>query len=96
MPTNDLDWIKFMEDYFDCSGVCDNPNYYAYSNVNNGPTDKSCKDAFVDFLTKFCDLGVAITGGIAGWLLLTIITACCLCCAAKKDPDNSGAGYYDI
>lgn len=92
----DFDWMKVMEENFSCSGVCTSPGYYVFTDINRGFPDDTCLNKLIDFTDSYSYYVALVAGGIALYLLITILFACCLCCEAKKDPDNLGTSYYNM
>ena len=58
-----------VEEEYQCSGVCSNPGFYVFSNVNNGKPKTTCKDAIVEKLNE------ATTMVLASNVLVTGVTA---------------------
>lgn len=42
-----VDYLRYIEDEYDCNGICHIPDYYIFSNVNNGKPKRTCKDSIL-------------------------------------------------
>lgn len=79
-----LPLIEWIEDQFDCSGLCIVRSVYLFSDVNNGEPSGSCRKEFNDWVQKNFQI-VGIVGIIFGtYILLTILFSCTLCCCQRK------------
>lgn len=72
--------LKWMEEKFDCSGICYPGTFYLFSDVNNGKPDESCMDSVKDWLEEQLLLYGTITllSGLA--LLFAVVLAYCMTC----------------
>lgn len=53
VKTTILSFIGWMEEKWDCSGLCTVHKYYYYSDVNNGKPWRACKDDMLDYVDKW-------------------------------------------
>lgn len=47
-----VEHLRIVEETYKCAGICDIPNFYVFSNVNNGKPDKTCKAGVLERLTE--------------------------------------------
>jgi hypothetical protein len=47
-----FDLLEWMEEKFDCSGLCTEMDYYLFSDINRGNPDDNCRDAVNDWLQE--------------------------------------------
>lgn len=77
--------LKWVENSFDCSGLCTPRTIYLFSDVDNGEPDGSCRSELNDWAQeKFLAFGiVAVIFGI--YILFVTFFSCCLCGRAGKE-----------
>lgn len=49
-----IDFLKWLEEEKDCSGVCEQEKWYYFSDVNRGPPKKKCREPLKDYLDSKC------------------------------------------
>ena len=81
-----------LEQNFMCSGVCSNPGFFVYSNINNGKPTTTCFDALQSYIVNqdlfMLGLSTAITIVIAvvmGLIVLVVGFLTYRRCKSKKD-----------
>lgn len=79
-----LPMIKWIEEQFDCSGLCIKRKVYLFSDVDNGEPSGSCRKELNDWVQENF-MTVGILGIVFGsYILLTLLFSCTLCCCQKK------------
>ena len=80
--------MEWVENNFDCSGICTEVNYYMFSDINRGLPKVNCE-------TKIYNAGVKYSQGIAifciviaAFLLNCFIFTIILCCQKKPDANT--------
>ena len=82
--SSNVDVMKYLEENYNCAGVCTTSTYYVFSDVNRGmPTDE-CAQKLMDTLLTYSKQIGAVTIVIAIALLLVMVFSCCLCCHPQK------------
>lgn len=81
---NDVNVMKYLEEKFDCAGVCTTSTYYVFSDLNRGQPTDECSQKLMDTLLKYSKQIGAVTIVIAVVLLLIMVFSCCLCCHPNK------------
>ena len=87
-----LSFLGWMEEQWDCSGLCEKENWFYYSDVNRGEPKGPCKDDILDYVDKWYIIGYALI------ILSAIITffgaisslfyTCCGAATEDKQPEN--------
>lgn len=76
--------ITWIEEKFDCSGLCTHQNLLMFSDVNNGKPDTACYSSLNEW-AKQNFLNYGIISIVLGFFQLTvIILASSLCCCTKR------------
>ncbi|KAL4461637.1 hypothetical protein ABPG74_016261 [Tetrahymena malaccensis] len=88
-----LSLVQFLENKFECSGICDPVPYYVFTDINRGPPvyTQGCKQRVQDFFEKYGNIVRVVSFSIGGFFFLQIILAIWLCCIRKSDGQND---YY--
>lgn len=62
MDEKSIRFIEFIEERYECSGLCKPPLFYLTQSVKSGPPKRGCLPPFADeFGATFTDLGVVMT-----------------------------------
>lgn len=69
MDDKTKDLLSEIEEANQCSGVCRNPGYFIFSNVNNGLPKQTCKEAIANEFQK------SVTTVVATNVTTTVVTA---------------------
>jgi hypothetical protein len=72
--------LEWLENKFDCSGICYPATFYLFSDVNNGLPEDSCMDSLKTWLKEQLLLYGLITLTCGLVLLLAAVLALCMCC----------------
>lgn len=82
--SSDVGVMKYLEETFNCAGICTSASYYTFSDINRGKPSDECSQKLMDVLLKYSKQIGGVTIAIAVILLLIMILSCCLCCHPKK------------
>jgi hypothetical protein len=76
--------LRWVENSFDCSGLCTAQLVFMFSDADNGKPSGSCRKELNDWVQEnFLTFG--IVGIIFGvYLLLVVMFSCTICCCKKK------------
>jgi ABC-type transport system involved in multi-copper enzyme maturation permease subunit len=87
--------LKWVENTFDCSGLCTPQEVYLFSDADNGEPSGSCREELNDWIQeKFLQFGIiSIIFGI--YLLAVVMFACCICCCCKNCKGDSNVKEKD-
>jgi len=83
--------MQYLEETFNCEGVCTQSQYYTFSNINRGQPTDDCAQKLMDVLLKYSKEIGAVTITIAVVLFLIMVLSCCLCCHPKKKEEFDNA-----
>jgi len=84
---------EWVEDEFDCAGICTPVNFYVFSDVNRGiPTD-SCMEEVRDWAKEVLEIYGSLSVALGAWLWVNCVMTYCLCCHPdrRKEKSNDGA-----
>lgn len=90
MDTN-KDYFKWMEEKFECSGICDVHQTYLWVDINTEPQpDDACIQQFLDYMKNEGQIygGSLVAGGVI--FILLGVFGFCMCCKAKNEDDDKG------
>lgn len=82
--------MELLERNFHCSGVCRNPSYYSFSDINSGTPKDDCATILVDIFINYSKKIGAATVVITVLLFLTLVASFCLCCHPDKRKEEGG------
>jgi hypothetical protein len=85
-----FDLIEWIEEEFDCSGLCTEVDYYLFSDINRGNPDDDCMSALKDWASEMLLLFGIITVVFGTWLIVDMVVSYCLCCNTRKYVQKSG------
>ena len=70
---NTGDFMKFLENFFDCSGFCTETKHYMFSDVNRSDSIKgNCRDKLNDFIETFSNIVYLVSLGISIYLFVNV------------------------
>ena len=79
-----LEWI---EESFDCSGLCTATGMYVFSDVNNAVTDfpsEACVEPLHDWVGEKFPIFGGVGVAVGSFMLILAVVTCCLCCHPRK------------
>jgi hypothetical protein len=72
--------LEWLENKFECSGICYPGTFYLFSDVNNGIPKDSCMDSLKTWLKEQLLLYGLITLTCGLVLILAVVLSLCMCC----------------
>jgi hypothetical protein len=91
-----FDLIEWIEEEFDCSGLCTEVDYYLFSDINRGDPDDDCMSALKDWASEMLLLFGIITVIFGTWLIVAMVVSYCLCCNTRTENKPSGKATSDV
>jgi len=90
-----FDFLEWMEDSLDCSGMCTDIGYYMFTDINHGKPDDDCLSALRDWLKeKFLIFG--LVGLLLGMFFIAVtFMACNLCNTERKLVNMAAPPHFD-
>ena len=90
----------YLEDTFDCAGLCERAPFYLFSTVGNGVPEKGCKDGLIEFIegniyyiiyiyiyiNSVDKFRLILIAAICSaiFTLIVFICSCALCCVERQ------------
>eukprot|EP00827_Trimyema_finlayi_P004480 TRINITY_DN447_c0_g1_i1.p2 TRINITY_DN447_c0_g1~~TRINITY_DN447_c0_g1_i1.p2 ORF type:complete len:272 (-),score=72.30 TRINITY_DN447_c0_g1_i1:159-974(-) len=84
--------MKFIEEEFNCAGICTASNVYLFSNVNDGKPTVSCSKKIKDKFTKY----QKYIGYVSLAIGIFFFLASCASCFAAERKKRQGGERYDM
>jgi hypothetical protein len=87
-----FDLAEWVENKFDCAGICTGVNFYVFSDINDGPPTESCMDSLRDWAIEVMLTYGALSVSLGVWMYVNVILSYCICCHPKlkqKAPDTA-------
>jgi len=84
--------LELLEREFQCAGICQNGDFFAFSNINGGTPKNDCATVLVDVFVSYSKKIGAATIVMTILLFLTLVASFCLCC--HPDKRNKEGGFY--
>jgi hypothetical protein len=66
-----VEHLRIIEETYKCAGICEMPDFYIFSNVNNGKPEKTCKNGVLESLTT--DINYYLYGYGAVFIITVVI-----------------------
>jgi len=66
-----VEHLRVIEETYKCAGICEMPDFYIFSNVNNGKPEKTCKIGVLESLTE--DINYYLYGYGAVFIITVVI-----------------------
>ena len=81
--------MKWIEEKFNCAGICSKPDYYIYSDINADPPQKFCIDEIRDKARDVSLIMGFVCGSATLLFCFTLMKSCCMC-FIKPERTNYG------
>lgn len=78
-----FDLAEWVEDSFDCAGICTEVNFFVFSDINDGPPTENCMDSLRDWALEVMLTYGALSVSLGVWMYVNVIFSYCLCCHPK-------------
>ena len=81
-------WFKFLEyieDKWECAGLCKSPKFYVFSDINKGKPKAGCLPEVEEWFWDLLDNMYIILIIIVIVLILAIMFSFTLCCCPKEE-----------
>jgi hypothetical protein len=85
-----FDLAEWVENSFECAGICTGVNFYVFSDINNGPPTESCMDSLRSWAFEVMLTYGALSVSLGVWMYVNVIFSYCICChpwLKSKAPD---------
>lgn len=90
-----FEFLKWMEENFNCSGMCSKARKYLFSDVNAGDPHGSCRKElrkWIDETIRQTSIYILLMGI---YLALNVVLVCCMmCCPLRKSSSRSTCIKY--
>lgn len=86
--------LRYFENHYECSGVCDIPMFYLTKPTNEGPPTEDCAESVIHSMKGKISIALLSLIGMLSfwWAAISALPNCCF--AKNKDPMLIGKGKH--